>query len=478
MTGFPRLSVLVPVYNEVGTVRLLLERVRAVPYAKEIVVVDDCSTDGTRSVLEEFHQATPDTPDNRLVLVYHEQNQGKGAAVRTAASHATGDIVIIQDADLEYDPNEYGKLIQPIVDGHADVVFGSRFSGSPRRVLFFWHTVANHVLTLFSNMCTNLNLTDMETCYKVFRADILKRIPIRSNRFGLEPELTAKVAHLRCRVYEVPISYHGRQYSEGKKIGWKDAFSAVWTILKFRMLADVGRDDAGFTTLRRVEVLKRYNRFLWDLVQPFVGTRVLEIGSGTGLMTKYLAGRTRVTATDIDQDYVGLLTRTFAGNPNVDVRRLDLATLGENGLPKREFDTVVCSNVLEHIEDDAGALGAIRDVLAPGGRVVLIIPAVKGLYGEIDRAIHHYRRYSRDEIRAKLEAAGLHVEHLSYFNMLGIPGWWLNAVVLRRRAVPGFQAKVNDWLVPWLRLERGFGPPVGMSLLVVGRVVSGAAASA
>jgi SAM-dependent methyltransferase len=152
------------------------------------------------------------------------------------------------------------------------------------------------------------------------------------------------------------------------------------------------------------------------------------------------------------------------------VRHLDLATLATDGIPKQTFDTVVCSNVLEHIEDDGAALSSIRDVLEPGGRVVLIIPAVKGIYGEIDRAIHHYRRYSRDEIQTKLRAAGLQVEHLSYFNMIGIPGWWLNAVVLRRRAVPGFQAKVNDFLVPWLRLERGFGPPVGMSLLAVGRV--------
>jgi glycosyltransferase involved in cell wall biosynthesis len=470
MTGDPRLSVLVPVYNEVATVRILLERVRAVRYRKEIIVVDDCSQDGTRAVLEEFQRSTPDTPDNQLRVVIHDVNQGKGAAIRTAAQHATGDIIIIQDADLEYDPNEYSKLIQPIVDGHADVVFGSRFSGSPRRVLMFWHTVANRTLTMLSNMCTNMNLTDMETCYKVFRADILKRIPIRSNRFGLEPELTAKVARLRCRIYEVPISYHGRQYAEGKKIGWKDAFSAVWTILKYRIVADVGRDDAGFTTLRRVEVLKRYNRFLWDLVAPFVGSRVLEIGSGTGLMTKYLAGKTRVTATDVDHDYVQLLSRTFADNPNVEVRHLDLATLGQDGVPKRAFDTVVCSNVLEHIEDDRRALASIRDMLQPGGRVVLIVPAVKNIYGEIDRAIHHYRRYSRDEIHEKLATVGLEIEHLSYFNMLGIPGWWLNAVLLRRRSVPGFQAKVNDLLVPWLRLERGFGPPVGMSLLAVGKL--------
>ena len=327
------LSVLVPAYNEVGTIRALLDRVRAVPIRKEIIVVDDCSTDGTRAEIEAYRRETPDTPENRLVVVFHEQNAGKGAAVRTAVSRVTGDIALIQDADLEYDPMEYPRLLQPILDDYADVVFGSRFSGGPRRVLFFWHTVANRLLTLLSNMCTNLNLTDMETCYKVFKADVLKRIPIRSDRFGLEPELTAKVAHLRCRVYEVPISYHGRGYAEGKKIGWKDAFSAVWTILQFRFRPDIGREDAGYTTLRRVQVLRRYNAFLWEQLKPFVGQRVLEVGSGTGLLTAYLASRQRVLATELDPEYVALLERTYAGRPNIEVRRLDLSQLAE-GLPQ------------------------------------------------------------------------------------------------------------------------------------------------
>ena len=254
----------------------------------------------------------------------------------------------------------------------------------------------------------------------------------------------------------MPISYHGRQYAEGKKIGWKDAVSAVWTILKYRVIADVGREDAGYTTLRRVEVLKRYNRFLWDLVAPFVGGRVLEIGSGTGLMTKFLAGKTRVTATDIDQDYVQLLSRTFAGNPNVDVRHLDGSTPTATTFRSMRTTRSSARTCWAH-RGRRSALTSMCEVLQPGGRVVLIIPAVKGIYGEIDRAIHHYRRYSRNEIEEKLRAAGLQVEHLSYFNMLGIPGWWLNAVVLRRRSVPGFQARVNDWLVPWLRFERASG---------------------
>jgi len=469
MSVATRLSVLVPVYNEAGTVRTLLERVRAVPITKEVVVVDDCSTDGTTRILQEYRASVPDDPEFRLVVVHHERNQGKGAAVRTAIAHMTGDIAVVQDADLEYDPREYPRLIAPILEGDADVVYGSRFSGSPRRVLMFWHTVGNRFLTLLSNMCTNLNLTDMETCYKAFRADILRRIPLRSNRFGLEPELTAKVAHLRCRIYEIPISYHGRVYAEGKKIGWRDAVAAVWTILRFTVVHDVGRDDAGYTTLRRVEVLRRYNGFLWDLMQPFIGRTVLEVGAGTGLLTRYLSTRERVLATELDPEYVELLRRTFADTPNVEIRSLDLSRLAEDHIPRHHFDTVVCSNVLEHIEDDAAALGAMHDVLVPGGRVILIVPALQALYGSIDRAIHHHRRYSREELTRKLEGAGLTVEHLSYFNMLGVPGWFLNARVLKRKAVPGIQARLNDFLVPWLRLERRFGPPVGMSLLAVAR---------
>jgi glycosyltransferase involved in cell wall biosynthesis len=464
------LSVIVPVYNEVGTVRTLLDRVMAVPIPKQIVIVDDGSTDGTREVLEELCRVTPDSALNRLELVVQPQNRGKGAAVRAGVPRITGDIAVIQDADLEYDPADYAKLIQPILDGHADVVFGSRFVGSPRRVLLFWHTVGNRILTLVSNMCTNMNLTDMETCYKAFRAEILKRIPIRSDRFGLEPELTAKVAHLKCRVYEVPIAYHGRQYSEGKKIGWKDGVSALWTILRFTIRDDVGREDEGFTTLRRVEGLRRYTEFMWDLIRPWVGRRVLEVGSGTGVMTRYLATREHLVATDVDPEYVELLRRQYADNPKVEVRLLDLASLGGDGIPRGSFDTVVCANVLEHVADDAAALRAMRDVAVPGGRVVLVVPAHPGIYGTIDRAIGHYRRYRRADIVAKLRAADLEVEHVSFFNVLGVAGWYLNGRVLQRRSVPGVQARLNDRLVPLLRLERRLRPPLGMSLLAVGRV--------
>jgi SAM-dependent methyltransferase len=338
----------------------------------------------------------------------------------------------------------------------------------------FWHTVGNRFLTLVSNMCTNLNLTDMETCYKAFRTDVLKRIPIRSDRFGLEPELTAKVARLRCRIYEVPIAYYGRQYSEGKKIGWKDAVSALWTILRFWIQADVGRDDEAARTLRRVEALPRYGAFLWEQVRPWVGQRVLEVGSGTGLMTRYLATRERLVATDVDPEHVTLLRRLYADNPKVEVASFDVAG-GADGLPGAEFDTVVAANVLEHVADDDAALGTMRRLLRPGGRLVLIVPALPRLYGTIDRSIGHHRRYTRPELVGKLRAAGLEVEHASYFNVLGVAGWYLNSRLLRRRTVPGLQARLNDRLSFLLRAERRLRPPLGMSLLAVGRVGAGAA---
>jgi glycosyltransferase involved in cell wall biosynthesis len=221
------ISVVIPVYNEATTVKELIARVQSVPIDKEIIIVDDGSSDGTRDVLRGMQG------QERLTILFHEKNQGKGAALRTAFQQVKGDIVIIQDADLEYDPQEYGKLIRPILDGKADAVYGSRFLGGPHRVLLFWHYVGNKILTLFSNMLTNLNLTDMETCYKVFKASLLKQFTIESNRFGVEPEITTKLAKLKCRIYEVDISYSGRDYTEGKKINWKDGIAAFYWIIKF-----------------------------------------------------------------------------------------------------------------------------------------------------------------------------------------------------------------------------------------------------
>ncbi len=244
----PKVSIVIPAYNEKATIEEILRRVQETAIRKEVIVVDDCSTDGTRQILEAMaarqakgealapaHDGADPIELRELRFFFQTPNQGKGAALRIGFAQATGDIVLVQDADLEYDPRDYPKLLEPIVDGRADVVYGSRFLGGPQRVHYFWHYVANKVLTLLSDISTNLKLTDMETCYKVFRREVLKGIEVKSDRFGFEPEITAKIAKHNWRVYEVPISYAGRTYEEGKKITWKDGIQALWCIIRYRL---------------------------------------------------------------------------------------------------------------------------------------------------------------------------------------------------------------------------------------------------
>ncbi len=244
----PKLSVVIPVYNERQFIEEILRRVQVADFEKEVIVVDDCSRDGTRELLQSMHQLqTAGVRETEILggrarlrldsirFIFQDQNRGKGAALRRGFAEASGEIVLVQDADLEYDPQDYPKLLQPILDGRADVVYGSRFLGGPQRVLYFWHYVANKFLTLLSDMLTNLKLSDMETCYKVFRREVLQGIRLKSDRFGFEPEITAKIAKGRWRVYEVPISYSGRTYEEGKKIGWRDGLRAIWQILRYNL---------------------------------------------------------------------------------------------------------------------------------------------------------------------------------------------------------------------------------------------------
>src|ERR1051326_5664350 len=360
----PTLSVIVPLYNERPTVAEILRRVSAVPISKEIIVVDDCSTDGSSDIVEELASR-----DASIRLVRQEGNQSKGPRLRRGFDEARGDVVIVQDADLEYDPRDYPKIIQPILDGDADVVFGSRFAGHTRRVMLYWHTVGNSILTWLSNVVTNLNLTDMETGYKPFRRDVIQSIRLQSNRFGFEPEVTAKIARRGYRIYEVPISYRGRDYWEGKKINWKDGLSAIWTIFKYGLFVKGDSEAGGYITLERMGRLSRYNEWIWESIKPWVGNRVLEVGAGTGNMTRVMYGRDLIVATDIEVPYLHVLRNRFGHFPSIRIARLDLNSDDHLALRSYEFDTVVCLNVLEHIKDDEAALRNLYDTLVPGDRL-------------------------------------------------------------------------------------------------------------
>ena len=464
MESRPLLSVIVPCYNERATVAELLRRVREVPLDKEIIVVDDRSTDGSRDVVAAL---AAEWPEIRHIL--QPVNKGKGAALRRGIEEARGDIVIIQDADLEYDPDEYPKLIQPIVDGHADVVYGSRFEGYPRRVMLYWHRLGNTFLTHLSNMVTNLDLTDMETCYKVFRREVIQSIKLRSDRFGFEPEVTAKVARRGYRIYEVPISYYGRDYWEGKKINWKDGVSAIWTILKFGLFVDVKSEPPTYKTIRRLDSLRRYNQWIWERVQPYVGQRVLEVGAGSGTMTRFLYGRELIVVTDKETPYIDRLRNAFRRRPGIVVERCDLDSDLALDLSSYAFDTVTCINVLEHTEDDIAALRRANQLLVPGGRVIVFVPAGKGLYGALDRGVGHQRRYDKDELVNKLTSAGFAVEDVSFQNRAAKLAWWLNSRLLRRSALPAAQSRIFDRLVPLFRALEGDHPGSGLSLIAIGR---------
>src|SRR5690242_16330526 len=302
------LSVLIPLYNEEEFIAPLLDRVLAAPLPagleRELIVVDDCSTDGSAEIAEAKAAEVP----GLIRVLRHNRNQGKGAAIRTAIDAAQGEISIIQDSDLEYDPREYSTLIAPILEGSADVVYGSRFmNAGARRVLYYWHTVANRFLTGLCNMVSDLNLTDMETCYKVFRTSLLRSIPIRSNRFGIEPELTIKVARREVRIYEMPISYHGRSYEEGKKIGFWDALQAVYIILRYAMTKDIYK-GTGPEILEVLSNAPRFNKWMADTIRPYVGKRVLEIGAGIGNLTRQLVSRRELYVVgDIDEEHLARL---------------------------------------------------------------------------------------------------------------------------------------------------------------------------
>jgi glycosyltransferase involved in cell wall biosynthesis len=465
-----KLSLLIPVFNERTVVERCLALVLAAPLPenmeRELIVVDDCSTDGTFAILKRLAEAHPE-----IRLFQHPKNSGKGAAVRTAIGHATGDFSLIQDADLEYDPAEYPRLLRPLLDGHADAVFGSRYmAGEQMRVLLFWHTMINRGLTLVANMFSNLGLTDMETCYKVFRTDLLKSIPIRSDRFGFEPEIVMKSAKRKFRIYEVPISYHGRTYEEGKKIGWKDGVKALAVVLKFWLIDDLYAAPYGRGVLNNLTGTPQYLSWLARTVRPYLGDAVLEVNAGIGnLSGRLMARRLLYVAAEKDPLHLHALRNRFLRTPNVVVRRIDPEIPEDLAGLEANFDTVLCLNVLEYLDDPAAVLRALGSTLKPGGRLVVLTPNSPALFGSLDRGMGHKRRYSLAAARELLTDQGFTVERAWGFNKAGAPSWWIYSRLAGRRRISKPVLKIFDKTVwVWRRIDR-FLPWRGLSLIVVAR---------
>jgi 2-polyprenyl-3-methyl-5-hydroxy-6-metoxy-1,4-benzoquinol methylase len=311
----------------------------------------------------------------------------------------------------------------------------------------------------------------METCYKMFRREVVQSITIESPRFGIEPEITAKVARRGYRIFEVPISYYGRTYEEGKKIGLKDAFSALWTIVRHAVREAEDPRNVGHVTLARMAKLEPYNRWLVERFAAALGRRILEIGAGFGNLTRYLRGRDLVVASDLDPVAVEYLKGTFRDDPTVEVKsyRFPLEPAGRAELGSRMIDTIVCCNVLEHIEDDRSTLADMREVLQPGGRLVLLVPALSWLYGTLDEHLRHFRRYEKAELEQKISAAGFALEDCRFVNRPGVAGWYVNGRILRRRILPKGQLRAFKLMLPLLRREEERPPSFGMSLLAIAR---------
>jgi glycosyltransferase involved in cell wall biosynthesis len=462
------LSVLVPVYNERHLVEASLRRLLALKddlvRSLEVIVVDDCSTDGSWEILQRVARE-----DSRVLLSRHKRNGGKGAALRTALASATGEISIVHDADLEYNPADIPALLRPFATEDADAVFGSRYlSNHYRRALMFQHTLSNKALTFVSNIFTHLNLSDIETCYKAIRTPLFQSIPLRHDDFRFEIEIAFKLAKRRARIFEAPISYLARSYEEGKKIRAKDALLALAAVLHFWLIDDIYREDAwGSHILVSLEKARRFNLWMARTLAPYVGDRVLEIGAGIGTLSNQFIPRDLYLASDINPQYLSYLKAYSAGKPYLRVRRIDAGNPDDFSGLEEQFDTVLMINVLEHVPDELVALRNIWSSLLPGGRAVVLVPQHPALYGTLDQVLEHRERYTRKSLQEGLERAGFRVERIFDFNRFSVPGWWLNGKILRRKTFSRVQLKLLQMSMPLLKHIDKVLPWGGLSLVAV-----------
>ena len=469
-----KLSVIIPAYNEEFTISRVIEAVKAVDLpagvAREILVVDDGSTDGTLHALSLF------SSDPSVRIIKQPLNKGKTAAIRRGLEAVSGDLVVIQDADLEYDPTEYPAMLAPIIEGRADIVYGSRFKGSIRKMKNI-----NRLANIFSNLTFNFlfgqRLTDINTCFKLFRTSDIRSISICSSHFAFETEVTAKLIRKGLRIVEVPISYEARSIFQGKKIDWTRAIGMYLAIIKYRFDRDtIQAPDATagslYDILAAQQRIDNYPRWIHKNISPYIKGDVLDIGSGLGSIVRFFKSLEikSILPTDVNERMLVMLRGIVSGNEKfMQPEKFDISSSEDmDRMGRDRFDTVTCVNVVEHILDDETAFKNTYALLRKGGRLCLVVPAIKGIYGSLDEMCGHHRRYSARELKAKLIEAGFSVKKLYFMNMFGVITWFFAGKIFRCRKFSDRSLRVLDKLVPTLRaMEHFVCPPFGQSIVAI-----------
>ena len=469
------LSVLVPAYNEELMIGESLKRLLVLgdsPHLSkvQVIIVNDASTDDTRQEIEKFlHEMKDKYHHFDWIHLDHEHNLGKGKAVQTALAHATGEISIIHDADLEYYPKDILKMLPLFIEERADAVFGSRFAASEfRRVLMFRHELGNRLITFLCNLVSNLNLTDIETCYKAVRTRLLVSIPLESNDFRIEAELTIKLAKRKAKIFEVPINYSGRSYQEGKKIRWKDGVRAIGAIIRFGWSDHIFKGDPlESKMLMGLSRAKKFNHWMADTIRPFIGRDILEIGSGIGNITQELMAGKHYYASDINSFYLEMIDKFRLHNPRLDTVFLDVKDVSPDSRPTGRFDTVICLNVIEHLDNDRQAMKNISALLKDGGKAIILVPRGKWLYGSQDEVLGHKRRYTDAMIRELEGEGGLQLAELIGFNKSSVLPWFINGRMFRKRTFSRVQIGILDAFIPLIKRIDNYLPWPPLSLIAV-----------